>query len=869
MSKVRFIKYSIIIALFGATSVFNIRSKSNGLSASYTGAPSESTCVSCHSTYSLQTSGTNHGKIKLNGNFTGGGYIPDSTYKITVTYKETGKSVFGFQVTALQDKNVSYPTPAGTFISKDSRTATFSQVAGSTTRYYIEHTSTGTSSVATDSVSYVFEWKAPSSNLGNIKFHLILNVANNNGNTSGDYIYSKSFVVSPSTLLPVAKAKITDTLYCSNTSINFNGSSTNNASSYSWKFPGGSITTSTAQNPIVTYSSTGNKMAILETKNAKGSSKPDTLLFTVIQGATNPVLTPSPVNGPVKICSGDSAQFKVNSIANHSFIWSPNGQKSLAIFAKNSNYYVVTATNSNGCKKTSVPLQLIVNPRPEFEIFTTPNSDSICYKQSVKFELKDKYLSDSFRIANTQNSFLKDSIFNYNLNKGNNLIQFYSKSKNGCVSLLKSKMILGFDSFEGPKISIKSKTTNSIHFQWSNVPFATAYFISLDTGKTWKYPDSGKLTQEQLVTVDSAGRFTMIMVKASTSRFCGTSKVSTLVSQPLGCENIDYSIVPQKNKPCYGDTINVVISRLNELNRYEIFYENQLLSDTIVQYVAQKTNEFYVKVMDTTNRICGYTTQKLVIVCDSGSAVKTDILPKNLVFCGGLNNSKLQFNANFSSGDSLFDGNQYLTSSNPVLINLSKNTHAKLRLKNSNHCFGEIYSIKPDFREKINSYFSVNYLNAYNYQFKAIDTAQPSKWYLKENSTFVDSFEGYLQQNDLSGYSDKTLRIEHFKSDTFDIPCTDSSSKSFVVLNYSGNADIQLSRIVISPNPVKFGHELKIESKDKMIGIKLFNSSGQIIGIHDNIDSKLFNLKISRASSYYLLEIQTINGKISRKIILN
>ncbi len=869
MSKVKFFKYGIITAALVATSVFNIRSKSNGLSAAYTGAPSEGTCVSCHSSYSLQTSGTNHARIKLNGIFTGGGYIPDSTYKIIVTYKETGKSIFGFQVTALQDKNVSYPTPAGTFISKDSRTATFSQVAGSTTRYYIEHTSTGTSSVATDSVSYVFEWKAPSTNMGNIKFHLILNVSNNNGNTSGDYIYSKSFVVSPSTLLPVAKAKIADTLYCSNTPITFNGTSTNNASSYSWKFPGGSITSSNAQNPVVSYSSTGSKMAILETKNAKGTSKPDTLLFTVIQGATNPVLTPSPANNPIKICSGDSAQFKVNSIANHSFIWSPTGQKSLAIFAKTSNFYVVTATNANGCKKTSTPLQLIVNPRPVFDLITTPSSDSICYLESLKIELKNKSLSDSFKINNSQNSFKKDSIFIYKLNKGLNSIQIYSKSINGCLSEIKNKLIQGMDSSEGPLIYIKSKTTNSIHFQWSQIPFEKEYLYSIDSGKTWKYPDSGKLFREQIVSVNSPGLSTSFMVKAQTNKFCGSTKTSTLIAQPLGCEKINYTIVPQKIKPCYGDTIDIKISGLKEKNRYEIYQESQPLQDTIFQHISSKNDSIVIKIMDTLNRICGFTIQSVYMPCDSGSNVVADITSNNLVFCGGISNSKLQFNVNFNLGDSLFHNNEFVTSSNPVLVNLSKNTVSKFRLKNANNCYGETYNLNPDFRNKIDPSFSIKYLNSYNYQFKSTDTLLPSKWYLKENLILIDSQEGYLQQIDLSLYADKNIKIEHFKKDTFDISCIDSSSQNLVVLNYSGNSSIHTSKIIIAPNPIDQGQDLKIESTDQILGIKLFNNTGQLVDTYINDLNKVKNLRIVQVKGVYFIEVQTRNGNIRKKIMVN
>ena len=129
MNLSKLIKYALLSAMIISSSIMTIKSKTGGLSAGYTGAPSETTCTSCHGTYSLQTSGTNHSRIKLTGNFTNGGYIPDSTYKITVTYKESGKSKFGFQVTALKDQSGSYPTPAGSFTSKDTRTNAFTQSA--------------------------------------------------------------------------------------------------------------------------------------------------------------------------------------------------------------------------------------------------------------------------------------------------------------------------------------------------------------------------------------------------------------------------------------------------------------------------------------------------------------------------------------------------------------------------------------------------------------------------------------------------------------------------------------------------------------------------------------------------------------------
>ena len=869
MTNTKIIKYGLVCSMLIASTVFNIRSKSNGLSSAYTGAPSESTCVSCHATYSLQTSGTNYNKIKLTGNFTGGGYIPDSTYKITVTYKETGKSVFGFQLTALQDKNVSYPTPAGTFISKDSRTATFSQTAGTTTRYYIEHTSTGTSSVSTDSVSYVFEWKAPSTNLGNIKFHLIFNVTNNNNNDNGDYIYSKSFVIAPSTLLPVAKAKISDTLYCSNTPINFVGTSTNSTSSYSWKFPGGSITTSSIQNPSVSYSTTGSKMAILETKNSKGISKPDTLIFNVIQGATAPILTPSPANGPVKICSGDSTLLKVGSALNHSYIWSPNGQKSLTIYAKNSNFYVVTATNSNGCRKTSSPLQVIVNQRPELTYQLGNTQDSQCIFSPLTIQLKNKNYADSFKVNLSGNSFKSDSTFKINLNKGNNSLQFYAKSVNGCVSYPLSKTIYGKDSAIAPVLTINQRTTNSITFGWNSISDVTEYLFSSDSGKTWQNPSKGKLSTEETIFVNSVGQKKTFLLKAITKTYCGISEIASLIGQPSGCNDIPYTIVPQKTKPCFNDSFNLKIRGLNDLNKYSIAYGSKILNDSNLRFFADQSRTYTFEITDTSNKICGSTIKSLFVQVDSGKSVITNISASDLIFCGGKSTGTISFNTQFANGDSLFSNNQFTGNSNPVSIQLIPNTTYALTLKNGNSCFGKPSNITGTFKNKIEPAFTVNYLTGYNYQLASKDTLSLSHWYMVYNNQKADSARGNTSTIDLSSLSDKTIQIQHFKSDTFQKTCIDSASKWIVVNNYSNTHDIQNGKLFISPNPARENELLQITGNSIIQKVNLYMMNGQKLAELMEVAPNKFQLPNAISKSMYLIEIKSNQGNTIRKFIIH
>jgi hypothetical protein len=875
MNLSKLIKYALLSAMIISSSIMTIKSKTGGLSAGYTGAPSETTCTSCHGTYSLQTSGTNHSRIKLTGNFTNGGYIPDSTYKITVTYKESGKSKFGFQVTALKDQSGSYPTPAGSFTSKDTRTNAFAQTAGSTTRYYIEHTSTGASSVSTDSVSYVFEWKAPTNNLGNIKFHLVLNVTNNNGNDQGDYIYSKSFTISPATSLPVAKAKITDTLYCSNTPIKFGGTSTNNATGYSWKFPGGSITTSTSQNPTVSYSSTGAKMAILETVNSKGKSIPDTLLFNVIQGATNPVLTPS--SGPITICSGDSTLLKVSTAVNHSYIWSPNGKKTTSIYIKQQNFYVVTAINSNGCKKTSSPIELVVNQRPQFQYSLNSTSDTFCKSSPLFVSFKNTNgFSDSFSINNAKSNFSKDSNSIYNLSLGLNSLSFYAKSKNGCVSYPVKKSIIGKDSAEAPTISVINKTTNGFTFSWTNVNDATEYKISLDSGKTWKNPKSGKLSTFENIQVSSIGEKRSILVYALTQKFCGTSKMASGLGQASGCTDIPYFVVPQKSNPCYGDSLKIQVKGLNSINGYRIVMNGNQFFDTFVKIRAVESDAYVFSILDSNNIICGTTDIGIFLTVDSGKAPTTNITPSNLVVCGGLNKASINFNVtNLVSGDSIFYGDlttkSFLGKSNPLVANIQKSIPFNILLKNSNGCYNQSNNYIGKFRSKIDAAFTYKYVTAYNYKFKSNDTLSYSKWYLSENDVAVDSFLGKEITLDLSKYSDKTINIKHLLIDSIANinQCTDTSSRYIQALNYSKVVNIHINAMKISPNPISKGEILQIHTKEKIQTVNLMSVDGRIVA---KLEVNKFNqVEILNAipSATYFLEILTNKGSYKQKLNIN
>lgn len=80
--------HTVLVLGAAYISVASILYGSNPPSA-MTNAPNESDCTSCHSG-SLNPVPANLANMTLTGTFTGGGYIPDSSYSITLSYSQSG-----------------------------------------------------------------------------------------------------------------------------------------------------------------------------------------------------------------------------------------------------------------------------------------------------------------------------------------------------------------------------------------------------------------------------------------------------------------------------------------------------------------------------------------------------------------------------------------------------------------------------------------------------------------------------------------------------------------------------------------------------------------------------------------------------------
>jgi glucose/arabinose dehydrogenase len=151
-----------------------------------TGAPGESTCLGCHSSFPLDSG---NGTLTINAPTS---YSPGDTLDIDIQLADPDQSRWGFEVTVLSSSD----DPIGELLVTDlSRTQ--KSTAG-TGREYIKQTNSGTDAGTPDaSPGWSFQWVADGAS-GPVTFYAAGNAANSNFNTSGDYIYTASTTVTES-----------------------------------------------------------------------------------------------------------------------------------------------------------------------------------------------------------------------------------------------------------------------------------------------------------------------------------------------------------------------------------------------------------------------------------------------------------------------------------------------------------------------------------------------------------------------------------------------------------------------------------------------------------------------------------------------
>jgi hypothetical protein len=175
ISLVLFISAITTLLLTSDHAVTTVQGFSGGPPAGHTGAPGELSCLECHTGSPLQD-------INFFAITAPSTYEPGKTYQISVkhTNADRSRSQWGFQLTALAGGG-----RAGTLQPLNNLT----QLDVLNGRQYIEHTFNGSFPGQAGGAMWIFNWVAPSSDVGPVTLYAAGNQADQNGSNTGDQIY--------------------------------------------------------------------------------------------------------------------------------------------------------------------------------------------------------------------------------------------------------------------------------------------------------------------------------------------------------------------------------------------------------------------------------------------------------------------------------------------------------------------------------------------------------------------------------------------------------------------------------------------------------------------------------------------------------
>lgn len=615
------------ITLLFLTSLLFITIKSftssGGPGAGYTNGPGESNCVSCHNSASLNA-GSFRNNLNLTGNFTGGGYIPDSTYTITVSYTQPGISKFGFQTMVLDKATAS---PAGTLTASGTRNQKRTKVVSGKTREYIEHTTAGTSATGTNKTDWSFTWTAPSTNMGDVVFYVVLNATNSGNSVAGDTVYAREFTISPSSLLPTADITASDSVICAGKPVTFTGSGSGSPSSYTWNFQNGNPSTSNSQSQAVTYNFAGTFNVILKTKNSKGESKPDTFRIQVkasptaaIQGATTRY-----------ICKGDSIQLSAQFSANSTYLWS-NGKSGQTIFVKDTGEYNVGVTSTNGCSRVSPSVKVLYFNPSTTTLSHNLSSDTICSGEPIQFSASGSF--DTFYFFRNYQFLGSGTSRSFTFN-ADSTGAFTAKVRNanGCISEHSNALPVEVKQrLEKPQTFCMDQTPSSVTFSWTSNPFYhKGLEVSLDSGKTWQSPSAGNkhemsgLPQKTKVEVH---------VRALDDAPCMYSPTAIQVCETGACNSLNAK-VSFNGRVCKGELVKVTVNGLSG-QKYALKIENgPPITDTIFEFEPTLSKKYSLKVIDSNFLACPPEEILMDVIVDQLGQLNLRTQQGSNTFCDG------------------------------------------------------------------------------------------------------------------------------------------------------------------------------------------------------------------------------------------
>ncbi len=330
---------------FAGIALLTSEQMSDNGKAGRTGSPGESNCTGCHGDYTVNTGG---GSISLQAaGMPTFQYTAGQTYTMSVTVSKGSTNLFGIGLEALTASNDN----AGTLTITDAaatsiKTATVSSIS----RRNIVHTLNGGAS--SGSKVFNFSWTAPATGTGNVTFYYAGAACNNNGNESGDYVYTGSQVFTEQAgCQPPAQPNVItgNTSVCAGASVTYSIAAVSGATSYTWTLPSGWTGTSTTTS-ISTVAGTIAGTISVTANSSCGSSVARTLAVGMSTLAVTVTGTNVSCHGST---NGSAAAVASGGTGPYTYSWSPSGGTAATASNLAPGTYTLTISDNTGCHRTS------------------------------------------------------------------------------------------------------------------------------------------------------------------------------------------------------------------------------------------------------------------------------------------------------------------------------------------------------------------------------------------------------------------------------------------------------------------------------------------------------------------------------------
>lgn len=229
---------------------------------------------------------------------------------------------------------------------------------------------------------------------------------------------------------PTANYAASASNICVGQAVTYTNSTTGNPTSFSWSFPGGNPSTSSASNPIVTYSTAGIYSVSLVATNSSGSNTiSNTNSITV-----NAIPNVNPILGSTSVCVGSMTSL---STTTPNGIWTSSNLSNASInsngvvsgIAIGSSTITYTVT-TNGCSSTQTA-NITINALP---IVTLSNFPILCQNSGAYNLIEGLPSGGTYSGVNVNGSNFLPLVV------GQNTINYYYSDINGCSNSIQNQL---------------------------------------------------------------------------------------------------------------------------------------------------------------------------------------------------------------------------------------------------------------------------------------------------------------------------------------------------------------------------------------------------------------------------------------------